>query len=89
MVILQRTRLVVIRRLFGQVKELWGLDMGLGTCQGEFEAKSEEEYEDWLQEDEEMEEDNNVELVEVSDDDSEEVDMLLNEVGQPGFGGRN
>ena len=50
---------------------------------------SEEEYEDWLWEDEELEEDNNVEVVEVSDDDSEEVDMLLNEVGQPGFGNRN
>ena len=85
----QRTRLVVIRRLFGQVKELWSLDMGLGTCQGDFEAMEEEEYEDWLWEDEEMEENNDVEVVEVSDDDSEEVGMLLNGVGQPGFGGRN
>lgn len=85
----QRTRLMVIRRLFGQVKELWSLDMGLGTCHGEFQAMSEEEYENWLWEDEEMEEDNNVEVVEVSDDDSEEVDMLLNGVGQPGFGGPN
>ncbi|KAL1831143.1 hypothetical protein ACET3Z_000794 [Daucus carota] len=56
---------------------------------GESEAMSEEEYEDWLWEDEELEEDNNVEVVEVSDDDSEEVDMLLNEVGQPSFGNRN
>ena len=44
----QRLRLVVIRRLFGEVKELWMLDMGLGTSKGEFEALSEDEYEDWL-----------------------------------------
>ncbi|KAL1831849.1 hypothetical protein ACET3Z_001500 [Daucus carota] len=58
-------------------------------AQGDFEAMSEEEYEYWLWEDEEMEENNDVEVVEVSDDDSEEVDMLLHGVGQPGFGGRN
>lgn len=44
----QRTRLVVICRLFVQVKELWSLDMGLGTCQGKFETMSKDEYEDWL-----------------------------------------
>ncbi|KAL1827968.1 hypothetical protein ACET3Z_006380 [Daucus carota] len=45
---MHRIRLVVIRRLFGKVKELWMLDMGLGTNKGNFEALSEDEYEDWL-----------------------------------------
>ncbi|KAL1811129.1 hypothetical protein ACET3Z_021194 [Daucus carota] len=31
---LQRYRLVVIKRLFGEVKDLWSLDMGLGTTKG-------------------------------------------------------
>ncbi|KAL1823643.1 hypothetical protein ACET3Z_010421 [Daucus carota] len=43
----ERTRLVDILHLFGEVKELRMLDMGLGTCQGEF-AISEEEYEQWV-----------------------------------------
>ena len=42
---LQRSRLVIVRRLFGEVKELWMLDMGLGTSKGNFDTMSEEEYE--------------------------------------------
>ncbi|KAL1807391.1 hypothetical protein ACET3Z_024381 [Daucus carota] len=53
---LQRSRLVIIRRLFGEVKELWMLDMGLGTSKGNFDTMSEEEYESWLWADDEEEE---------------------------------
>ncbi|WOG91988.1 hypothetical protein DCAR_0311244 [Daucus carota subsp. sativus] len=85
---LQRTRLVIIRRLFGEVKELWSLDMGLGTTKGNFEAMSEEEYENWLWEDEE-EEDQEAGVIEITDDEDEEaVAMLMDGVGQPGMGGR-
>ncbi|WOG92490.1 hypothetical protein DCAR_0311759 [Daucus carota subsp. sativus] len=85
---LQRTRLVIIRRLFGEVKELWSLDMGLGTTKGNFEAMSEEEYENWLWEDEE-EEDQEAGIIEIIDDEDEEaVAMLMDGVGQPGMGGR-
>ncbi|KAL1808734.1 hypothetical protein ACET3Z_025724 [Daucus carota] len=85
---LQRTRLVIIKRLFGKVKELWSLDMGLGTTKGNFEAMSEEEYENWLWEDEE-EEDQEAGIIEITDDEDEEaVSMLMDGVGQPGMGGR-
>lgn len=33
-----KTSLVLFRRLFGRVKEIWMLDMGLGPCEGDFGA---------------------------------------------------
>ena len=44
----QCLRLVVIRRLFGEVKELWMLDMGLGTSKGEFRRLFGEVKELWM-----------------------------------------
>ena len=61
---MQRLALMVVRRWFGEVKELWMLDMGLGTSQGEFELILEDEDEDWLWEGEELDEDANVEVAE-------------------------
>lgn len=78
--------MVVIKCLFGEVKELCMLDMGLGTCQRDFETMSDDEYEDWLWEDEEMVQD--MEVLEVLDDDSEEANILIMGVGQPGMGNR-
>ncbi|WOH08711.1 hypothetical protein DCAR_0728158 [Daucus carota subsp. sativus] len=49
---------------------------------------SEEEYENWLWEDEE-EEDQEAGIIEITDDEDEEaVSMLMDGVGQPGMGGR-
>lgn len=45
---------------------------------------SDDEYEDWLWEDEEMVQD--MEVLEVLDDDSEEANILIMGVGQPGMG---
>lgn len=66
-----RTRLVVYRRMFGRVRKLWMLDMGLGINVGDFEVLTEDEYEEYLLEqvEEEMM-DNGV--VEISDDSDEE-----------------
>lgn len=79
---------MVIRRLFGEVKELWSLDMGLGTCKGNYEIMSEEEYENWLWTDDEEEEQEG-KIIEITDDeDVEAVNMLMEGVGQEGMGGR-
>lgn len=94
-----RTRRL-FRRLFGRVKELWMPDMGLGPITGDFQVLSEEEYDDMLMmeaEEEEME----ANMVEISDESSDEeggmgagvdgegeAEMLLvmEGVNQPGMG---
>lgn len=55
-----------LRRLFGRVKEIWMLDMGLGACHGDFEVISENEYEKALlyAEDEELMDEK---VIEISD----------------------
>lgn len=93
-----RTRVVLYRRLFGRVKELWMLDMGLGPIQGNFQVVSEDEYEFMQLEAEEMQEqgDNVVEISdEESDEDGEVVenmqvedDMVMAGVGSQGMGQR-
>ncbi|KAK1358885.1 hypothetical protein POM88_043359 [Heracleum sosnowskyi] len=52
-----RTRLVVFRRGFGRVRELWRLDMGLGLVDERFQVVEEDEAEaeDTEEEDEEVE----------------------------------
>ncbi|KAL1817929.1 hypothetical protein ACET3Z_020503 [Daucus carota] len=88
---LQNTRLVVMRRLFGRVKEIWSLDMGLGAIHGGFEAMSEEEYEDWLWEAEEDEHEHLIEVVELSDDEDEEdeASRVSYDQEEQGFGWRS
>lgn len=39
-----RDRLVVLKRIFGRVKELWKYDMGLDPIAEEFEEISEDEW---------------------------------------------
>ncbi|KAK1373849.1 hypothetical protein POM88_030042 [Heracleum sosnowskyi] len=39
-----RTRMVVFRRPFGRVREIWHLDMGLGLATGNFDLIEEEDY---------------------------------------------
>lgn len=36
------TSLVLFRRVFGRVREIWMLDMGLGSCDGNFGALTED-----------------------------------------------
>lgn len=74
-----RTRMVLFRRLFGRVKELWMLDLGLGPIAGDFQVVSEEEYEAMLMmeaEEEEME----ANVVQISDDSSSDDDAGMDEV---------
>lgn len=65
----KRTRLMLFRRMFGRVKEIWMLDMRLGPCEGDFGAPGEDEYDDLMLEAEEEDE----AVVEISDDESKEV----------------
>lgn len=71
-----RTRLVLFRRLFGSVKELWMLDMGLGPIRGDFHALSEDEYDDIMMEDEE-EEMLGANVVEISNEDTSEDEAVI------------
>lgn len=64
------TRLVVFRRMFGRVRELWMLDMGLGPRGGDFESLLEDKYDDLMREADEEDDD----VVEILDDESEEAD---------------
>lgn len=72
-----RTRVVLYFRLFGRVKELWMLDMGLGPIHGDYQVVSEEEYEFLMMEAEEMQE-NGANVVEISDEESDEEESVEN-----------
>ena len=72
------------------MKELWSLDMGLGTTKGDFEALSEGEYEDWLWASD-KEDVQGEGVIEITDDEDEVQDAsgLVAGADQPGMGGRN
>lgn len=61
---------------------------GLGTNKGNFEALLEDEYEDWLWEGEEREENGGEEVVEISDDDTKDASELVAGAGGPSTGRR-
>lgn len=98
-----RTRLVLYRRMFGRVREIWMFDMGLGFAEGDSEPISEDEYDDLMLE-QEVQELLDAEVVEISDDENEDggeggenpvreiededVDVAAMGVGQPGTGSR-
>lgn len=62
--------------------------MGLGTCNGDFEVMSEDKYEQWLCEDEEQDDAYADDMMEISDDDSNEASMLLMGIDQSRMGHR-
>lgn len=91
---MHRTRVVLFRRLFGRVKELWMLDLGLGPINGNFQVLAEDEYEMMELEAEEMEV-NGAQVVQISDDESdgedgmamdEEAQMVVFGAGMEGMG---
>lgn len=68
----KRTRLVLFRRMFGRAIENWMLDMGLGPCEGDFGALTEDEYDVLMMKAEEDDE----AVVEISDDESEDEEAV-------------
>lgn len=83
--------------LFGRVKELWMLDMGLGPIHGNYQVVSEKEYEMMQIEAEEVQM-QGAQMVEISDGESDEEDgmengqveeaMIMAGVGTQGMGQR-
>lgn len=65
-----RTRLVVFRKIFAQVREIWTLDMGLGPITGQFEVLTED--------------DNRELMMETDEEDDDVVEILDNETSQVG-----
>lgn len=68
----KRTRLVVFRRMFGRVRQLWILDMGLGPIEWDFGALIEEAYDDLMMEAGEEAD----AVVEISDEDSDDEEIV-------------
>lgn len=77
-----RTRLVVFRRSFVQVRNLWRLDMGLGGGGELFEEISENGYAELELEQEEAAQ----EQMEGMDSDGDEGEMLVQGIDQPNMG---
>lgn len=77
-----RTRLVVFRRSFDQVRNPWCLDMGLGGGGAIFEEISEDEY------DEPGQEEAVQDPMETMESGNDEVDLLVQGVDQPNMGAR-
>lgn len=63
-----RIRLVLFRRMFGRMRQIWMLDMGLGLYEGDFRALTEDEYDDLMMEADEKDD----VFVEISDDEPDE-----------------
>lgn len=62
----KRTCLVVYRRMFGRVRQLWMLDMGIGPIEGDFGALTEDEYDELMMDEAEE----NDAIVQISDEGS-------------------
>lgn len=73
-----RTKVVLYRRLFGRVRELWMLDMGLGPNFGDFQVMGEDEYEMMEMEADVMQV-NGPQVVEISDEESDEENAAMDE----------
>lgn len=78
-----RTRLVIYRRFFGGARQIWMFDMGLGFAEGDFEAISEDEYDDLMLE-QEVHEMLDAEIVQISDDDEVLRDEAVENVMEEG-----
>lgn len=65
-----RTRVVLYRRVFGRVMELWMMDLGLGPIHGIFQVVSEEEY-DFMQMEANEVQMQGAQVVEISDEESD------------------
>lgn len=75
---INRTKVVLFRRLFGRVRELWMLDMGLGPYAGDFQVMGEAEYEMMEMEADEMQV-NEAQVVEISDGESDDEAAAMEE----------
>lgn len=81
-----RTRLVVFRGSFGEVRNLWRLDMGLGGGGEIFQEISEDDYAELELEQEEAAQEH-MEGMD-SDGDEDEGEMLVQGIEQPNMGAR-